>query len=149
MSPLRVLLVQPHDDSREMYAEFLQHHKVHVVCASDGEEALRVADAADVIVTGIQLRGSMDGWELIDRLRADERTRAKSIIVLTSWAWQTERLRAQAAGCDAFLTKPCLPTVLLTQIREVHLRFQTNTIKTKPAKSYHRRRRHQVPKRRH
>jgi len=147
MSPLRVLLVQPNDDSREMYAEFLQHHKVHVLCASEGHEALALAETADVIVTGIQLRGSMDGWELISRLRADERTKAKSIIVLTSWAWQTERLRAQTAGCDAFLTKPCLPSVLLSRIREVRLGSHPAAIKTKSAKREHRRGKHQVPKR--
>ena len=148
MSPLRVLLVQPNDDSREMYAEFLQHHKVQVLCAAEAQEALTLAEMADVIVTGIQLRGSMDGWELISRLRADDRTKAKSIIVLTSWAWQTERLRAQTAGCDAFLTKPCLPSVLLSRIREVRL-GHTDAMKTKPAKREQRRSKHQAPKREH
>ena len=111
-----VLLVQPPDDSREMYAEFFRHHGMEVVCPEDVETALTLAPAVDVIVTGLQVPGTMDGYAFIERLRADPATRDKLIIVVTSWAWQTERLRAQDAGCDLFLTKPCLPAVLLRHI---------------------------------
>jgi CheY-like chemotaxis protein len=112
-----VLLVQPPDDSRDMYAEFFGHHGLDVVCPEDVETALTLAPAADVIVTGLQLPGAIDGFAFIQRLRADAATRHKRIIVLTSWAWQTERLRAKDAGCDVFLTKPCLPDVLLRHVR--------------------------------
>jgi DNA-binding response OmpR family regulator len=112
-----VLLVQPPDDSRDMYAEFLRHHGMDVVCPGDVEEALKLAAAADVVVTGLQLPGAMDGFAFIQHLRAASATRRKPIIVVTSWAWQTERLRAKDAGCDVFLTKPCLPAELLSHVR--------------------------------
>ena len=111
-----VLLVQPHDDGREMYAEFFRHHELTVVCPDDVAEALTLAPTADVIVTELRLPGALDGYEFIQRLRADQQTRHKPVIVVTSWAWQTERLRAEEAGCDLFLTKPCLPQVLLNHI---------------------------------
>ena len=117
-SSLVVLLVQsPQDDSREMYAEFFRHHGLTVSCPNDVTEALVIAPSVDVVVTGLQLPGTLDGYAFIQRLRADERTRHKPIIVVTSWAWQTERLRAEEAGCDRFLTKPCLPDVLLRHVR--------------------------------
>jgi DNA-binding response OmpR family regulator len=112
-----VLLVQPPDDSRDMYAEFFGHHGMDVVCPEDVATALTLAPAADVIITGLQLPGAVDGYQFIERLRADAATRHKLIIVVTSWAWQTERLRARDAGCDVFLTKPCLPAVLLRHVR--------------------------------
>ena len=112
-----VLLVQPPDDSREMYAEFLRHHGLEVVCPDDVDEALTLAPAADVVVTGLQLPGAKDGFALIQHLRAKPATEHKPIIVVTSWAWQTERLRAKDAGCDVFLTKPCLPAVLLRHVQ--------------------------------
>ena len=112
-----VLLMQPHDDSREMYAEFFRHHHLTVWCPDDAAHALTLAPSADVVITGLWLPGTVDGYTLIQRLRADEQTREKPIIVLTSWAWQTDRLRAKEAGCDAFLTKPCLPGVLLRYVR--------------------------------
>jgi CheY-like chemotaxis protein len=115
--PRTVLLVQPPDDSREMYAEFFRHHGMDVVCPDDVVEALTLAPAADAVVTGLQLPGTMDGYAFIQQLRAGAATRHKLIIVVTSWAWQTERLRAQDAGCDVFLTKPCLPAVLLRHVQ--------------------------------
>lgn len=117
MSPV-VLLVQPNDDSRAMYEEFLAHRGLSPVCPVDAAEALKIAPDADVIVTGLLLPGAVDGYEFIKRLRNDGRTKAKPIVVLTAWAWQTERLRAQDAGCDLFLTKPCLPDELLRHIQK-------------------------------
>ena len=113
-----VLLVQPHDDGRDMYAEFLGHHGLTVVCPDEVAEALTLAPTSDVIVTELRLPGALDGYEFIQRLRRDEQTRHKPVIVVTSWAWQTERLRAEEAGCDRFLIKPCLPDVLLREVRK-------------------------------
>src|SRR5271170_1993547 len=66
-----VLLVQPRDDGLEMYAEFLRYHGLDVVGVSDAWDALNAAPAADVIVTGLLLPSSLDGVELITRLRID------------------------------------------------------------------------------
>ncbi len=112
-----VLLLQPHDDGLEMYTEFLRYHELEVIGVSDPRDAQNVAPKADVIVTGILLAGSMDGIEFIARLRRDDRTSHTPIIVLTACAWTTERERAEQAGCDLFLTKPCLPGELLYYVR--------------------------------
>ena len=114
-----VLLVQPCDDGMDMYSEFLRDHGFAVIGVSDAWDALTVAPKADVIVTGILLASSMDGVELIARLRHDERTNHTPIIVLTACAWKTERERAAHAGCDVFLSKPCLPSDLLRHVRRL------------------------------
>jgi len=111
-----ILLVQQEED-RVMYGEFFSHCGVETVCAGDGFDAVRLAAGADVVVTGPRPPGEIDGFELIKRLRHDPQMRSKPIVVLTSWGWQTERLRALDAGCDVFLTKPCLPAELLAAIR--------------------------------
>jgi len=59
-------------------------------------------------VTGIALHGELTGIELVARLRADARTKHKPIIVLTASAWRVGQERAQEAGCDLFVPKPCL-----------------------------------------
>jgi DNA-binding response OmpR family regulator len=100
-----------------MYEEFLRHHDVVPRCPSDAPEALTIAPAADVIVTGLLLPGPMDGFEFIRRLRADDRTSRTPILVLTAWTSLADRRRAAEAGCDVFLTKPCLPGVLLAEIQ--------------------------------
>ena len=112
-----LLIVDPHPDSREMYAEFLRHYGLAVVAVDNADDALAEAPDADVIVTGILLCGETDGVELVRRLRADGRTAKTPIIVLTACAMQPQRDLAEQAGCDAFLAKPCLPDVLYREVR--------------------------------
>jgi len=116
-TPVIVLLVQPERDDRDMYAEFLRYHGVMPLAVSSAPEALTVATRADVIVTALLLPGEMEGVEFITRLKNDERTKHIPVIVLTACAWESDHDRAAAAGCDAFLTKPCLPDALFTEIR--------------------------------
>jgi two-component system, cell cycle response regulator DivK len=114
-----VLLVQAHDDTRDMYAEFLRYHRFTPIAVADGVVALNEASRADVIVTGIALHGGMDGIELIARLRRDERTQDIPVVVLTACVLENDRQQAQNAGCDVFLPKPCLPDQVLSEIRRV------------------------------
>jgi CheY-like chemotaxis protein len=100
-----------------MYAEFLRYSGFAPVAVSNATDALTFAPEADVIVTGIVLDGRMDGVEFVSRLRGDAGTKHKPIIVLTACAWPQERERAEHAGCDVFLSKPCLPDALLREVR--------------------------------
>jgi len=112
-----VLLVQPsRDDGLEMYTEFLRYHGLAAIPVSDSRDALMLAPQADIVVTGINLDETMDGVELVSRLRHDDCTRSTPIIVLTACAWPTDRERAEGAGCDVFLLKPCLPNDLLREV---------------------------------
>ena len=113
-----VLLVQRRgDDGLEMYAEYLHYAGLAPVAVSNAADALTFAPKADVIVTGLVLDGHMDGVELVSCLRGDDGTMRKPIVVLTSCAWPGDRERAEHAGCDVFLSKPCLPDELLREVR--------------------------------
>ena len=61
----------------------------------------------------------IDGWEATRRLKADERTKKIPVLALTSHALEGFSDGAKAAGCDGFVTKPCLPEQLLSEIRKV------------------------------
>ncbi len=113
-----VVLVHPDDDNREMYATFLRQHGFAVLAFAGATDALGVAPLADIIVTGIQLRGAIDGVQLISRIRCDERTRHTPIIVVTASAPARYKAYAEAAGCDQFLLLPCLPPDLLHEIEK-------------------------------
>ena len=115
-----VLLVQAsRDDSLEMYAEFLRYHGLAVIPVVDARDALMLAPQADIVVTGIILDDPMDGLELVSRLRHDDCTRSTPIVVLTACAWPKDRERAEGAGCDVFLPKPCLPNDLLGEVQQL------------------------------
>ncbi len=114
-----VLLVQADADSREMYAESFRSHGFLPVRVLNARDGLTVAPKVDVVVTGLLLPGDMDGIELIGRLKRDERTKQIPVVVLTACAWKSDRERAEEAGCDVFLAKPCLPDDLLRAVRRL------------------------------
>ena len=116
----RVLLVDDYPDAREMYTEYLQYSGFDVVEAENGMEALqRAIDATpDIILMDLSLP-VMDGWEATRRLKADERTASIPVVALTGHALAGISEGARQAGCDAFVTKPCLPEDLVVEIKRV------------------------------
>jgi len=115
-----VLLVDDFQDNREMYAMYLEHAGLRVAEAGNGHEALDQAFSLlpDLIVMDLSLPG-IDGWEATRRLKADARTKKIPVLALTSHALEGYSEGARAAGCDGFVTKPCLPEQLLNEIRRV------------------------------
>ena len=116
----RVLVVDDYPDAREMYAEYLQFSGFDVIEAGNGMEAIeRAADSApDIILMDLSLP-VMDGWEATRRLKADKATADIPIVALTGHALAGILEGAKKAGCDAFVTKPCLPEDLVKEIRKV------------------------------
>jgi two-component system cell cycle response regulator DivK len=116
----RVLLVDDYPDAREMYTEYLEFSGFEVVEAGNGKEALQraVDTAPDIILMDLSLP-VMDGWEATRRLKADERTTSIPVVALTGHALAGISEGAKKAGCDAFVTKPCLPEDLVREIRKV------------------------------
>jgi CheY-like chemotaxis protein len=116
----RVLLVDDYPDAREMYTEYLEFSGFEVVEAGNGMEALQraVESAPDIILMDLSLP-VMDGWEATRRLKADKRTASIPVVALTGHALAGISEGAKRAGCDAFITKPCLPEDLVKEIRKV------------------------------
>ena len=116
----RVLVVDDYPDAREMYAEYLQYSGFDVIEAGNGIEALeRAADSApDIILMDLSLP-VMDGWEATRRLKADKATADIPIVALTGHALAGILEGAKQAGCDSFVTKPCLPEDLVKEIQRV------------------------------
>jgi two-component system, cell cycle response regulator DivK len=116
----RVLLVDDYPDAREMYCEYLEFSGFDVVEAANGLEALERAaeESPDIILMDLSLP-IMDGWEATRRLKADPRTAGIPVVALTGHALAGISEGAKKAGCDAFVTKPCLPDDLVKEIRKV------------------------------
>ena len=116
----RVLLVDDYPDAREMYCEYLEFSGFDVIEAVNGVEALeRAVDGApDVILMDLSLP-VMDGWEATRRLKADHRTAGIPVLALTGHALAGISEGAKQAGCDGFVTKPCLPEDLVKEIRRI------------------------------
>ena len=115
-----VLVVEDYQDAREMYAAYLQFSGYDVVEAGNGIEAVeKTLDLLpDIVLMDLALP-RMDGWEATRRLKNDERTRHIPIVALTGHALAGHAEGARDAGCDAFVTKPCLPDALVTEIKRL------------------------------
>jgi two-component system, cell cycle response regulator DivK len=115
-----VLVVEDYQDAREMYAAYLQFAGYRVAEAANGLEALEKTRELmpDIILMDLALP-KMDGWEATRRLKADERTRDIPIVALTGHALAGFAEGARQAGCDAFVTKPCLPDALVIEIQRM------------------------------
>lgn len=115
--PALILLVDDYADGREMYADALTFGGFRVIEAATGLEALQLAteQQPDLILMDLSLPG-IDGWEVTTRLKEAPRTKHLRIIALTAHALDGERERAEQAGCDGFISKPCLPDELLARV---------------------------------
>ena len=132
----RVLVVDDYPDAREMYSEYLEFSGFEVIQAVNGMEALqRAIDATpDIILMDLSLP-VMDGWEATRRLKEDARTNSIPVVALTGHALAGISEGAIKAGCDAFVTKPCLPEDLVKEIRRVLDRVPQSTPARKTRRS--------------
>ena len=115
-----VLVVEDYQDAREMYAAYLQFSGYRVAEATNGEEAIEktLELLPDIILMDLALP-RMDGWEATRRLKLDDRTRHIPIVALTGHALAGHAEGARQAGCDSFVTKPCLPDALVAEIQRM------------------------------
>lgn len=115
-----MLVVEDYADAREMFVEYLQYSGFRVAQAHNGFEALERAFELrpDLVLMDLALPG-MDGWEATRRLKEDERTRHVPVIAVTGHALAGHAEAARRAGCDGFITKPCLPDALVAEVRRM------------------------------
>lgn len=121
--PLRdvhALVVDDHEDARELATAVLQSAGARVVTAASVPEALSVyaRDPVQVLVADIGLPGR-DGCELIRTLRAHKDASGLVAIALTGYARAEDRVRALEAGFDRHVVKPAEPAALVMLVREL------------------------------
>jgi CheY-like chemotaxis protein len=107
MAGERILIVDDNATNLKLVAYLMKANGYTVDTALDAESAIVAirANHPDVILMDIQLPG-IDGLELTRRLKADPATRDIVIIAVTAYAMKGDQAKAQAAGCDDYITKP-------------------------------------------
>ena len=115
-----VLVVEAHEDTRELYAFALSAMGFDVEAAGNGTEAYRRAWEIhpDVIVTDLPMP-NYDGWQFLQDLKQNPRTRDIPLVAVTGYVNQSVRVRTERDGFAAFFPKPCLPDELADGLRHV------------------------------
>jgi len=118
----RILVIEDHEENRRLLRDLLTSFGYELMEAVTGEDGLIVAEAQppDLILMDIQLPG-IDGYETTRRIKGNTSLSQIPIIAVTSYALSGDDIKAFAAGCDAYVTKPFDPAELLEKIRE-HLK---------------------------
>ncbi len=104
----------------EQSIEELEDEGVEILAAADGEEALALvlAEQPDLILLDVMMP-KMNGFEVCERLRQDPRAAKAHVIFLTAKGQSYDRARGEAAGADAYMTKPFRPHELLATVRRI------------------------------
>ncbi len=116
--PVEILLVEDDPDDVELTLHALRRHGLanRIQTARDGEEALAFffgASAAPergtpsplLVLLDLKLP-KVDGFEVLERLRADERTRTIPVVVLTSSRQERDVARCYDLGANSYIVKP-------------------------------------------
>jgi two-component system cell cycle response regulator DivK len=118
MAGKRILAIEDHEENRRLLRDLLTSFGYELSEAVTGEDGLTSAEAdpPDLILMDIQLPG-IDGYEVTRRIKANPALRGIPVIAVTSYALSGDDVKAFAAGCDAYVTKPFDPAELLEKIR--------------------------------
>ena len=121
-----ILAVDDDVDILDLLEISLDSDGYNVITAGDGLEAIKKAKShvPDLILLDLMMP-KMDGFEVIDNLRADSQTRAIPVIMLTARAQTNEKLQGLDAGADDYITKPFDLKELAARIKAVLGRTQT------------------------
>ncbi len=119
MSPRTVLVADDESDNRAIMSAVLAASGYRVLEARDGAEAVDAAvrETPDLILLDMAMP-VLSGWEAARRLKSMDRTRAIPILAFTAFALAGDELRAREAGCDGYVSKPCVPADVVRIIRE-------------------------------
>jgi len=114
------LIVDYAQDEREAYAEYLAQHGISTVEAEDGLHGIAKAASMLPDVIAVDLRTPQrDVVDMCFRLKREDSTKHIPIIAVAEIYTASEIELAMRAGCTSVLVKPCLPEVLLNEIRRV------------------------------
>src|SRR5262245_26221480 len=117
-TPARVLIADDNPQGLELLEAYLSETDYDIRTATDGDDTLRkVADwHPDLILLDIMMP-KISGFEVCKRLRADPKTAAIVVLMVTALDQPIDAERAVDAGANDFLTKPINKTELLLRVR--------------------------------
>ncbi|MDD2915619.1 MAG: response regulator [Gallionella sp.] len=115
-----ILVVDDDEFNLKLFNKMLSIEGYAVRTASSGEAALAsVAEQLpDLILLDVMMPG-IDGFEVARRLKADARTRAIPVIMVTALEDQESRLKGLDTGAEDFLSKPVHRAELLLRVKSL------------------------------
>ena len=119
--PVKLLIVEDEEATRETWAEFFQNTGYETVEAADGQEALEMArtENPDLVLLDLRLP-KLDGYQVCQRLKSDPTMSQIPIIMITAFlTGASDTVRGIEYGADDYLNKPVDLDVLAARVKMV------------------------------
>ena len=115
-----ILVVDDQFQNIELLEAYLVPQGYEIIEASSGEEALEKLshNSIDLVLLDIMMPG-MSGIEVLEKLRADEKTRFIPVVMVTVLKETEDKVKALEAGCDDFISKPFNKVELLARVKSI------------------------------
>ena len=114
-----LLVVDDNEMNRDLFTRRLERQGYQVTVAVDGLQALEILDKAnfDLVLLDIMLP-VMNGYQVLEHLKADESLSQVPVIITTSIDEADGKAKCLALGAEDYLTKPFNPVVLKSRISD-------------------------------
>lgn len=120
MSKTRILVVDDEPNNQRILNYTLNKAGYETLTAGNGEAALDLLneESADLAILDVAMPG-MDGITLLQHIRTMRKYEHLPVIILTGSGDDTERIRAEEAGVQSFLTKPASSKSILDTVHHL------------------------------
>ncbi len=107
MGKVKVLYIEDNFDNMTLVKRVLEIEGYEVIGAGTGQEGLAKAqeNTPDIVITDINLP-DIDGYQVTDTLKKDNKTAHIPIIAMTANVMKKDREHVIRAGCDGYISKP-------------------------------------------
>ncbi|MCA2004752.1 MAG: response regulator transcription factor [Ignavibacterium sp.] len=113
----RILLVDDEPDILEFLKYNLEQEGYQVITGTDGQQALeKISENPDLIILDIMMP-KLDGFEVLERIRADKRYKEIPVIFLTAKAGEVHEIKGLELGASDYIQKPISPKKLIARVK--------------------------------
>jgi two-component system phosphate regulon response regulator PhoB len=104
----RILIVEDDEDLVRLTTHWLEREGYTVEHAADGEAALEMLEKhplPGLVLLDVMLP-KIDGFEILRRIRSNERTKALPVVMVTSFSRERDAARGRELGANDYIVKP-------------------------------------------
>lgn len=115
-----ILIAEDEKDIRELIAFTLRFAGFDILLATNGIEAVEVAEAErpDLVIMDVRMP-KMSGYEACRRLRENPQTAALPVVFLSAKGQDSEIQQGLESGAEEYILKPFAPDELIQQVRDI------------------------------
>jgi DNA-binding response OmpR family regulator len=116
----RILIVDDEPNIILSLEYLMKREGFEVAVAADGERALQAMaeQPPDLVILDVMMP-RLNGFEVLQRVRAQPAWRGVAVLMLTAKGHETEMKKGLALGADAYVTKPFSTRELVAEIRRL------------------------------